>query len=85
MERLRVEGPNVAQNPDVQDARENAQRYRAFSFRPQNNNEALNVVIKEDGSIALDPFPGEGPGLEIVHGLEHLILLCSDLRRVNIR
>ena len=31
------------------------------------------------------PFPGEGPGLEIVHGLEHLILLCSDLRRVNIR
>ena len=85
LERITVEGPYVAQNPDVQEAKENAQRYRAFSFRSQSNNEPLNVVIKEDGSITLDPFPGEGPALEIVQGLEHLIQLCSDLRRVNIR
>ena len=85
LDKYQVSGSNITQNPDVQEAKENAGRYKAFSFRRQDNNETLDVVIKEDGSMTLNPYPDDGPGLEILSQLEQLILPCSRPTLVNIR
>lgn len=85
LDKYQVSGSNITQNPDVQEAKENAGSYKAFSFRSQDDNQPLDVVIKEDGAVTIDPYPGDGPGLEILSQLEQHILLCSRLTLVNIR
>ena len=80
-----VSGSNIARNADVQAAKQNAKKFRAFSFKQGNGSQPLNIKVTRDGIVTFCDYPGDRLGLEILSRLEQHILICSDSSRVNIR
>ena len=81
-----VQGPQIAQNPEVQDAKARAKDLSTITVNMQGSaDEMLRLQIAKDGTVIFGNYPGDHTSLSILAGLDKVFKDNSDSESVTVR
>ena len=78
--RLEADGHRLNESDEVQDWLDRADHMAAISILYRVGREAINLTVRDDGSVLFQRYPGDQTALRIIRELEPIIADCSDTR-----
>ena len=83
--RLAVDGQDMDDNHEVQGVDVRSERILVLKFDIQHGGEMLRMAVDESGTVKFTRYPGDQPGLEMLHQLEQYIRERSEPANINVR